>query len=708
MLREQEIVAEAQALSLAYENGYSPPEIRGNSKMLDAIEACIEAEARIEEFAATVPAATDPNNQTEVDAIEWKRDQIRFQIRRCARAARDRKAHLATLRTTEDWQKEKRRCRAGLAGTKHWFRYWAWALDPRLVELPVQPFVPFGLYEDDKETFQWEYITWLHDTTFIKRKSGLVEKARDMGATLGWLLWATCNFLFRDGFTALLTSANEDLVDSKQDPDTLFEKVRFVLRLQPTELLPEGFSIKHHLTYMNIANPENGSVLSGKAPTENVGRQLRRTCVLKDESAAWPQNGRPQSTSLSQTSNSIFDVSSVKGKLNYFHDKAHEPDCNKFVMDWREHPWKDQRWYNALPYGYVTEMMSSEAIAQEVDRNYDASQPGKVFKGWNEPYTCIEWSEMLAYFAKCGLYDRFIAIDGTKQIPADWNWARMQDKGETKHHPRITLYCAVPGKTWPAEVRDSIFFFIEHQAGTGDDLGTVVTELTAAQRKLNINPPREPQLSLNSHEAKKEREVYLDEYGWFWQSWDTDYDSGISNIRIWLSLIDTHKPNPFRPMLNGRSRIYLVCADGQASLFFHAKDGKPQVTPAKDHEGFIRLRAEMPSYHYPAAELGKPVKDQRPLAFFDDAIVCVRAIAVHWGPDPKAMTEEEKILRRMHPSIRPGAAAQYAPHTPEHDQIILSQQIWGQEFQQEMKERVTTGPVNVNRRTPSSFPRTQR
>src|SRR6185295_4809866 len=283
----------------AVEQGIITARASTNERLLEAIDRCIAVEDHIEAIVATVPEAEDPENEIEVDALQWKREMIEHQIRRAVRAGKERKAHIENLRTAEDWEQERARCglirengktiyRVTTETLKHWFRYWAWALDPRADYLPVQPFVPFGVYEDDESDFQLRYIVWLQETTFKRRKSGVVKKARDMGATLGWLLWATCNWLFADNFTALLSSANEDLVDSKKDPDTLFEKVRFALKLQPPQLLPEGFNIDRDMPYMNIANPANGSVLSGQPPTANAGRQKRRTAVLKDESAAWP------------------------------------------------------------------------------------------------------------------------------------------------------------------------------------------------------------------------------------------------------------------------------------------------------------------------------------------------------------------------------------------------------------------------------------
>lgn len=638
LLRE----ADLEITQMAVERGLAvKPRTDTNVRLKDALERCFEAYARLDEIVANVPQAEDPDNEVEAQAREWQKGYIRQQVTRAHRAAVERKAKLASLKTQADYDAENEKCGDGITGTLYWFRYYAWAYDPRADYLPLQPYVPFGAYEDDTQDFQKRYLEWLEDCTFVKRTSGLIEKARDVGATLGWILWATHHWLFYHYFSGLLSSANEDLVDNKKDQDTLFEKIRFALRLQPTWLLPKGFQLDRDLTYMQISNPVNGSTLNGFAPTQNAGRQRRATAVLKDESAAWPFGGFPQATALSQTSRSIFDVSSVQGRFNQFAVMRHSGRANVFIVDWSEHPWKDKRWFDALEPGFVGSPMTTQQVAQEVLRDYDASQPGKVFKEWEETRIVITQAELLAFYDSHKLGDRFRHTDGTFKIPDDCEWARMQDRGETEGHPRMTLWCFRPAKRYP--LSDSVFFFAEHQAPTAADLGTVVTELKEVQRQFQLNT-RTPEISINSHEAKEDRRVYQNEFGWHWASWNTDYNAGIGQIRLWIKPVDLNKPNPIRPVLMGRSRVYLVCTNEEAKLFYNQKDKKHFVSPAGTSKGFIRLRAEMPVYHYPPEELGKALKDQRPEKIFDDGIDCVRSIATKWGPTAAPLTHHEEVI----------------------------------------------------------------
>jgi hypothetical protein len=137
-----------------------------------------------------------------------------------------------------------------------------------------------------------------------------------MGATETSLRWAVYHWLFTDSFEVLLLSGTEDKVDSKNDVNTLFEKVRFQLRLLPEWLLPHGFSLDKDMPYMLIKNTENQSTFHGRAPTENVGRQLRVAAIIYDERAFAPNGGYKQHTALSQTSKSLIAVSSVGGRTS--------------------------------------------------------------------------------------------------------------------------------------------------------------------------------------------------------------------------------------------------------------------------------------------------------------------------------------------------------------------------------------------------------
>ena len=595
-----------------------------NQRLREAIHRCIESESLIPaEQAKFDPLIAAAATDVERAAREYQRWLVEQQLTRAAEWGRKRLEHLNELDTPEKWDAELAKC---AEDTIYWFTWWAWSTDPRPnAPLTVMPFVPFP--------FQEEYIRWIEYTAFTLRTSGLVEKSRDMGATVGWVCWDVKQWRFRDGFTSLLSTVDEDLVDSKKDPDTLFEKVRFQIKLLPEEMLPKGFDLNRDMPYMNIENAENHSVITGEAPTENIGRQRRRTVALFDEFASWRQGGYPQHTSASQTVPSIFKVSSVKGMLNKFAEEAHGGHANIFRMNWREHPWKTPAWYDSLPYGYLGPPMTKEEIAQEIDCNYEASQPGRVFPDFSEPYHVITWSE----FARVVPMARN-PITQNPKIPDHWHKACGLDWGATgeDQHPAAMVWVTRAAENSPYTIRDCVFVYRERLWGNSPTVGDVAREIRAVEgiEKEEVTARR------LSHERSTEQATFQREHKMAWAKWQTADNWGISIINEYL------KPNmglrhPFRPQIQGKPRMFLIVADGQGELVDDVP-GHMKVTGAINADGLKRLRAEMPVFHYPESEKGKPVKEMRPLKFFDDAIAALRGIAGHWFAAAMPLTNRER------------------------------------------------------------------
>lgn len=615
------------------------------------LTAALETAATVHDLIESEQAKIQPLidaavNDIERAAREYQRDLVGWQLTRSAEIAEERIRYFDTL---QDFDTENDKC---AADTAHWFKYYAWTVDPRCSALAVMPLELFD--------FQERYVAWLDQITFEWQACGVVEKSRTMGATETALRWMLKQWRYRPNFYGMPLSANEDLVDSKKDPGTLFEKLRFQLRLLPGWMLPKGFSLDRDMPYMQLSNLENGSILQGDAPTANVGRQRRLTFILKDESAMWPNGGFQQHTSLSRSSNTIVDVSSVQGELNKFHDLAHDGKTSKFVMDWREHPWLDERWYIALPFGYLGPAMTEEEIAQEIDRNYTASQPGRVLKNVREEYCFITWDELVAGFEPYGLARHFYGTDGRFRIPKQWNWGRVSDYGESARNEDDTHIWAYSLLARPSEgfpFADSIFFFyslpVEPIGATELEAFAFYSEL---ERGLGLRHGREftraPTVNDMSHEAKDPRDVLRDKCGDNWRIPDLDFDKGRRKLVFHFELTDKHLPNPFRPVLMGRSRIYFVALNSEYFLAKNERSGSYFVTPSQTQKGFKRLRREISSWHYPPEERGKPVQKMRPKSVFDDIITTVRYALARWGVASAAQTPEEKAESKMLPGVR--------------------------------------------------------
>jgi hypothetical protein len=613
----------------------------GDSVITDKLKACLDAldllPAEIERLKVL---ASESRDEIERDAYLWKADAVEFQVERAARIAQERLDRLAEIKTEEDKEAEKQKCKED---TLYWFKFYAWGYDPRCSILPVQPYVPYPHQEP--------FMHWLNRTVLERRASGIVEKSRDEGATVGFLSWTTHKWLFLSGFSALLLSYSEDIIDSNKNPNTLFEKVRFQLRLTPSWMLPKGFNLLRDLNYMNIANPENGSTILGSAPTERAGRGGRATVVLADEFQAWNNGGFKQNVSLSQTAFSIIKLGTPYGTFNQYYVDTHTPNANVLVLDWRDNPIKDERWYKALPFGYVGTPMTSEAIAQEVDRDYDASQPGKVIKNCKEEYCFITWDELVAGFAVHKKGHLFFNSEGKHKIPDEWNWGRVTDYGESARQEDDTHIWAYsllarPQEAWP--FHDSLFFFyslpIEPIGGTELEGFAFYSQL---ERDLGVRGVkgfiRQPELNDMSHEAKDPKEVLLEKCGDNWRIPDLDFDKGRRKLIYHFALTDTHLQNPFRSQLMGRSRIYFVAPPGEYQLAKNDRIGNYFVTPSQTQRGFKRLRREITTWHYPPEERGKPVPKMRPKPVFDDIITTVRYALARWGVTAASLTLEQKI-----------------------------------------------------------------
>ena len=263
-----------------------------------------------------------------------------------------------------------------------WIEDWVETYDPRNAGQPDKMArMPFVLFLRQREMVQW-LQSCVHE-----QRDGLAEKCRDAGAT-----WVCCAFsvwlwLYQDGAAVGWGSRKADLVDKIGDPDSIFEKLRMILEQLPTEMLPAGFEMSRHCSYMKIMNPATGATITGESG-DNIGRGGRKLIYFKDESAHYERAEKIEA-SLGDNTNVQIDISSVNGTGNVFHRRRQSgeiwtPGCTLpdgatsiFVFDWRDHPAKDEAWYAKRRAKAEREGMM-HVLAQEVDRDYAAAVTGVV------------------------------------------------------------------------------------------------------------------------------------------------------------------------------------------------------------------------------------------------------------------------------------------------------------------------------------------
>ncbi len=252
--------------------------------------------------------------------------------------------------------------------------HWMDTYDPRRSGNKWVPFVFF--------VRQNQFIDFLQSCVEDK-ENGLTEKCRDAGAT--WLCcgYSVHSWLFIANDAIGWGSRKQELVDKIGDASSIFEKMRLIVNRLPDIWRPKGLKPRDHMTFMKLINPENGSVITGETG-DNIGRGGRTRIYFKDESAHYERPEKIEAA-LGDNTNVQIDISSVNGLGNVFHRRREagidwspnamnlKPGYTRvFVIDWRDHPEKTQKWYDQRKAKYEREGML-HVFAQEVDRNYSAA-----------------------------------------------------------------------------------------------------------------------------------------------------------------------------------------------------------------------------------------------------------------------------------------------------------------------------------------------
>ena len=259
--------------------------------------------------------------------------------------------------------------------------HWVDTYDPRVVSNGRTARMPMVLFRRQADLVDF-VLSMVRGA-----ESGLIEKCRDMGAT--WVCAAISVWLWRfwPGAAVGWGSRKADLVDKIGDPDSIFEKIRMIIRNLPPEFWPNGFDFKNHSHYMRLINPDNGSTITGESG-DDIGRGGRKLIYFKDESAHYE---RPEliEAALGDNTRTQIDISSVNGPGNVFHRKREsgvewngevvKGKTHVFVMDWRDHPEKDDEWYERRKAKHEDEGLM-HIFAQEVDRDYSSAVTGTIIK----------------------------------------------------------------------------------------------------------------------------------------------------------------------------------------------------------------------------------------------------------------------------------------------------------------------------------------
>lgn len=213
-----------------------------------------------------------------------------------------------------------------------WINCSLWIHEPR----PVPKDLAFVTYP-----FQDEAITDVIDS--IGKRDLILEKSRDMGAS--WICLAAMTWLWQFGgkyrgrYSFKLLSRKEELVDSKDDPDSLFWKVDFLrLRQQSWMVVPAN------RTSMHLSNLVSGAVFDGESTNKYAGVGGRRTAMLMDEFSKMENQGAIFTGTRDVSPSRLF-VYTPQGSGNTAYDIAHSGKIKKITLHWTQHPIKAKGLY---------------------------------------------------------------------------------------------------------------------------------------------------------------------------------------------------------------------------------------------------------------------------------------------------------------------------------------------------------------------------
>lgn len=243
-----------------------------------------------------------------------------------------------------------------------------WTFDPRPYSAPHH--LPFFLFDYQKKNIRWliEHIEGGSD--------GFIEKSRDMGVS--WIVFVMVPlwyWLFREGVNILLGSYKERLVDDRSK-DSLFGMIDYAMINLPKWILPKGFNKDKHRNKLKLQNPQNFNLISGETMTPEFGRGTRKTVILFDELGTW-EYAKDAWESAGDSSPCRIANSTPKGYN--FYAMLRESGIDILTLHWKEHPMKDDKWYE-----FECDRRTDEEVAQELDISYNKSREGQVYPEWSE------------------------------------------------------------------------------------------------------------------------------------------------------------------------------------------------------------------------------------------------------------------------------------------------------------------------------------
>lgn len=270
----------------------------------------------------------------------------------------------------------------------------------------VIPFIPFE-YQEECITEIWESIIEGNKPLKDRKKwvltNVLIEKSRQMW--ISWLISAIFlyGFLFhKHKYTVI--SRTEEEVDRAWDMDSIFEKIRFMIRNIPKWMLPQWFEKElwknKSNVFMKITDPNGEASITWKTANPDAWRWGTRNAIFMDE-MAFMKNASQINKSAWSNSPCLIYNSTPNWEGNEFFTmrklcfertdketgKKLPPEIKGLRYHWREHPHYDEEWYK-----WKTTWKTKEQIAQEYEIDYNTAIVWRVYDNFPKQAIDIKYN----------------------------------------------------------------------------------------------------------------------------------------------------------------------------------------------------------------------------------------------------------------------------------------------------------------------------
>jgi phage terminase large subunit len=100
-------------------------------------------------------------------------------------------------------------------------------------------------------------------------------------------VFAVWLWLFHPGAIVGFGSRKEILVDRQGDMNSIFEKIRTIIRRLPHYLTPKGYKPEAHSNYMRLLNPEVGTAIVRGGGCARGSLKPSRRCKARFTTKSW-------------------------------------------------------------------------------------------------------------------------------------------------------------------------------------------------------------------------------------------------------------------------------------------------------------------------------------------------------------------------------------------------------------------------------------